>query len=676
MCSSGRHKHTSYIHSHTQGTTSIVTHGITRLNIYTEGIVSRRSYREFITSHRNILTVLILQDWSDDDLSLCLQESRGELDTAITRISEGHASKFGEVTKKKDKTAKRVEHSTGRGRGRGATVSRGRSETRGRGRGRGASVVSTNGNNKPTESNPSWPTETTTAAAEDIPAWAEDAAPKESSAPATGWSSEKAAVAATPQAANAPSTSDLFASKPKSKIIDKNSKSSWASIAKPVVTEQKKSTTGQKSSTSNPAPLTEENLEHVNEAQPNLPQPPAATVASLINEPATGPSSQVGVSDTLSVGPPGLKSGTGSAARGNTPVGARRLMQNQAVVMPNEREPSSRLGVQFGSLGLNDEDPSDRLDSQPRVPKKQDVRDLPGEMQARQEPSQHSRSDKPYDNFNPAYGGYGGPAPQQQHPGYGQAHDQYAGMTNFYNEPARPSSFAGQSDYYQSQQGATQAYGAAPAGASQRSDSTTRPSDSRMNESASSPMTSITSQQGPHSASSPSLHGGPQHGQYPMHPQYGQPNPYAYYGYGYGYPQQQSAYAPMYGQRGYGAQSQYQAPHVHQSAGTSQDRFERSTAEYQRQQQQQPAPGSFANTDFLGSSRQHEELFKGYNGTPRDDNKQGAASFGHYGAPQSSSPYEQQPQQPGPNQNQGQFSQYGSFGRGSTSQQYGWNQGY
>lgn len=660
------------------------------------------------------------------------------------------------TTKKKEKAPKRVEYGNGRGRGRGASTGapRGRSEFRGRGRGRGASV-SANGTARATaiETSSTW-ADNSNKSSEPLPAWAtEDTAAATSVA--TGEAQiepesnleeqsnavQEAAAVTEPKTTHTPSRPPAAATtKPKSRIIDKNSTFSWASVAKPPmvtepVTQANKTRTKPESTNSNipdrsiankPTPLTEENLEAATEEQAYIPQPPTATVASLQGEPATGPSSLTGASVTPS-GPPGLKSGqTQAAARGSTPVGGRRLTQNQAVVMPgSERDASTRLGVQFGSLGLGeDEVYSDKPETSNSAPvhhqqtqshlSRQNA-DVDQQQQGYDNTSLPQRQEKPMDSYV-AYGNSYGNHGQQPQAFGGQGHEQYAGMSNFYGhgEQSRPSSFAGQGDFYQQQSshslpGSQQVFGGSQAGGSQRTENTSRPTEqsSRFPESTGSPMTSISSQ-APNTTASPGpgQHGGPQHSQYPMHPQqYGAPNPYAYYGYGYGYPQQQhSSYgAPMYGQPrgGYGGQTQYQAPVAHQPVGTSQDRFERSTAEYQRQQQMsQYSQGGFSNTDFLGSSRNQQpaseslDPFKGYNtqgsNASRDDVKT-SASTGY--SAQSPAGFSQQQQMPSGaaagsqygsqtggqygEQQQGQYSQYGSYGRAGGHQQYGggqWNQ--
>lgn len=644
------------------------------------------------------------------------------------------------MTKRKDRVPKRVEHGNGRGRGRGsiAGAPRGRSEFRGRGRGRGAST-NTNGAGRRAVDTTSSSNDTSdqvdtkadavpASAADDAPVstnWTEDvkddsapawAAAQDDSAPAWDTAKDDSTPAWTAEESSATITnrgnltsqsnangSSVSASKPKSRMVDKNSTSSWASIAKPPVVykppppvqESAIQTPLPDSSKAAPdsrgqkhlAPLTEKNLETVTENQAFVPEPPTATLASLQGEPATGPSSLHG-SVAQSVGPPGLKSGplpssVQNAGRSGTPVGGRRLNQDEAVVMPgSEREPTSRLGVQFGSLGLGDDDDSGgRAD---------------GNISIQQNNlHQHSsRQEKGTEIYS--YGAYGAPqqqSHQQQGAFSGPAQEQYTSMSGFYgqNDQARQSPFAHQPDYYQqTQQGV----------ASQRPDPAARQDQSTRFGEANNAIGQVQhANTSPISGHPSGHHHQQQHSQFPMHPQYAAPNPYAYYGYGYGYPHQQqqhgqpqqhhqSGYSPMYGQQrgGYGAQGQYGGGPLSQ-VGTSQDRFERSTAEYQRQQQVgQYSHSSFGQPDFLGSSRnQHStaeagDQFKNYNSHSsvgsREDGKNAPAGHGGHasGFSQGMPTYGEQQQQPQQSQAQGQYSQYGSYGRTGGHQQYGGQQ--
>ncbi|MCJ1473866.1 hypothetical protein MMC13_002519 [Lambiella insularis] len=92
-------------------------------------------------------------DWTDEDVVFALQETDGDLEGTIDRISEGNISQWGEVKKKtKDRVRAKVDESSanpteastasrgGRGRGgsEGSRGGRGRTTDRGRGPGRGS----------------------------------------------------------------------------------------------------------------------------------------------------------------------------------------------------------------------------------------------------------------------------------------------------------------------------------------------------------------------------------------------------------------------------------------------------------------------------------------------------------------------------------------------------------
>ncbi|KAL8709547.1 MAG: hypothetical protein Q9225_007437 [Loekoesia sp. 1 TL-2023] len=96
-------------------------------------------------------------DWTDEDIVFALQETEGNLEATIDRISEGNISQWGEVKKKtkdrsqpkaKDATvpsADTTQASTRGGRGRGGVEGsrgRGRGSERGRGAGRGGRAAS------------------------------------------------------------------------------------------------------------------------------------------------------------------------------------------------------------------------------------------------------------------------------------------------------------------------------------------------------------------------------------------------------------------------------------------------------------------------------------------------------------------------------------------------------
>ncbi|ORY87986.1 hypothetical protein BCR37DRAFT_390486 [Protomyces lactucae-debilis] len=729
---------------------------------WTEGFSIKQSSKQYTAGRNNYimsasadiqtLKAVFGDSWSEQDLQQVLQESRGDVDLATDRILSGKATKFGEVTKKKDKQAARKNNNNvpqsalfqpflnaadrGRGRGRGgasARGGRGGDATCGRGRGRGgassgepraafkkdhqASGGSTRADaaqepSAAVETTSTWDVEPVAPTTDD---WDMAPAPGQASAdwdePVTSVLDAQPEPVSTDSWLESVATQQETQAKPKSRIIDKNSKSSWASIAKPppaapkAVVQKQASSTATAPAPTTTAPLTEENLEAATENQPDLPQPPAATVRSIQGEPATGPSSIVGAPGTPSgnIVPPGMK--VGGQQRTGTPLGGRKLNQNQAVIMPGtETQPATKLSLQFGSLDIED-DAAEHGQTTGEYGK-----------QASAEQQRPQQGDKLYDNFGPGYGNYGMPAqPAGPYPGFGQGHAQYGGMSSFYGgqEPPRPSPFG---DYYG--QGQQQQPGqASPVQSGHAATATGRAGAERARygeQTGASPIAShMTHQQGlaaPIATGSPAQHGVPQ--AYAGYPQgYPNPNPYAYYG--YAFPQQQpyGAYGQpsMYGQQppqqqpaqrgtsggvysasGYLGQQQGQAGSTH-SLGTSQDRFERSTGEYQQQrqgngsQQGQQQQGQYGtHDDFLGgrsASQQQqqqgngngtEESYKGYattESTPSRDAAKLAQGYGGYPQQQQQQQYGNHAQYAQQHGQQTQYAQYGQYGaRG------GWNQ--
>ncbi|RVX68176.1 hypothetical protein B0A52_08684 [Exophiala mesophila] len=117
----------------------------------------------------------ILPGWSDEDLVFALQETDGDVNAAVDRISSGTISQWGEVKKKQPKSKESTTASTdpaSRGRGRANADGRGRGRAVDRGGARGArsakSVTHTNGTKTskpsddwdtpapPTEANGAW----------------------------------------------------------------------------------------------------------------------------------------------------------------------------------------------------------------------------------------------------------------------------------------------------------------------------------------------------------------------------------------------------------------------------------------------------------------------------------------------------------------------------------------
>ncbi|KUJ07985.1 uncharacterized protein LY89DRAFT_742281 [Mollisia scopiformis] len=201
-------------------------------------------------------------DWTDEDVVFALQETDGDLETTVDRITDGTISQWGEVSKtKKDRSRSKVKDATvstfgditnqnrpsrgGRAGFDGGRGGRGRGADRGRaGRGRGTSTAHVNGSRNKENVDVSTPTADSTAYeqtnAGDANAWETKAAESSewdnsTAKPADTWDSSKpaqetwgstgtgAATAAATSAANATSS-----------IIPDGVKKSWASMfAKP-----------------------------------------------------------------------------------------------------------------------------------------------------------------------------------------------------------------------------------------------------------------------------------------------------------------------------------------------------------------------------------------------------------------------------------------------------------
>ncbi|KAJ5594858.1 uncharacterized protein N7459_001066 [Penicillium hispanicum] len=322
----------------------------------------------------------LFSDWKDEDLVFALEDSNGELEEAIERITEGNVSQWGEVKKKTtDRTRPKTKEvqstpneptvaSVRGGRGRGGFEGRGRARgDRGRGGRGGRAGAQTNG------------TRTADSAAEpSVPATSEPVTTK-----AEGGADNEPAVAAASESAE-----------PKTSVIPEGTKKGWASLfAKPAPPPQKKApaaapapapekpaepaaeqkkapepvpvpAASQKTPVAKPTEpvvpaipttsvktpkddLTETNLEQI----PDVSAPaPTATAASTVGS-ALDPA--LVANATPSRAPP---SGLPSSAfkQGNRAPGfQRRVMeQQQAVVMPGNHA-VDRAAVQFGSMGLN-----------------------------------------------------------------------------------------------------------------------------------------------------------------------------------------------------------------------------------------------------------------------------------------------------------------------------------
>ncbi|KAJ5643935.1 uncharacterized protein N7484_006442 [Penicillium longicatenatum] len=322
----------------------------------------------------------LFPDWKDEDLLFALEDSNGELEEAIERITEGNVSQWGEVKKKTvDRTRPKPKEAQSTptesnaapiraARGRGGLESRGRARgDRGRaGRGgragaqtNGARVVST---------------------AESVPAPAPVA-------------TEPVTSNVTEEVDNEPAATE---SEPQTSVIPEGSKKGWASLfAKPappppqkkapqpapvpVVEKAPEPVPEQKAPEPVPAPapapaptqktpvakpiqpvvpaipaakppqvdLTETNLEQI----PDVSAPaPTATAASTVGS-ALDP--MAAAQATPSRAPPSNVPGSGYKQGARAPGFQRRVMeQQQAVVMPGNHA-VDRAAVQFGSMGLN-----------------------------------------------------------------------------------------------------------------------------------------------------------------------------------------------------------------------------------------------------------------------------------------------------------------------------------
>ncbi|KAJ5167985.1 uncharacterized protein N7482_003579 [Penicillium canariense] len=328
----------------------------------------------------------LFPDWKDEDLVFALEDSNGEIEEAIERITEGNVSQWGEVKKKTtDRTrpkAKEVQSTSTEttaasiraGRGRGGFESRGRARgDRGRaGRGGRAGAQTTNGSRTatiPAEATATTTTTTTTPAAEIV---------------ATQVGEE---VDSEPAVAASEST------EPKTSVIPEGTKKGWASLfAKPPPAPQKKPPTAapapapekaaepvveekapepvpvpaaaQKTPVAKPAEvpipaipqtnvkplkddLTETNLEQIPDVSAPAPTATAASTVGSTFDPAAAATA------TPSRAPPSTLPGSGLKQSSRAPGFQRRVMeQQQAVVMPGNHA-VDRAAVQFGSMGLN-----------------------------------------------------------------------------------------------------------------------------------------------------------------------------------------------------------------------------------------------------------------------------------------------------------------------------------
>ncbi|EXJ82973.1 hypothetical protein A1O3_06790 [Capronia epimyces CBS 606.96] len=340
----------------------------------------------------------ICPGWSDEDLVYALQETDGDVDAAVDRISSGTISQWGEVKKKhpKPKEAPTVSTESGtRGRGRGAFESRGRGRGAERGArgGRGSkSVAHTNGTKKTDD----WDTGASAQAAEAAATWDSAPANGETTSANEDWANDpgkdalaslqteepKPASAAAPSTAKPGGWAGLFA---KPAPAPKKSPAPPPPAAQPEQSPAEAEARVQETAPTEsillppiePAPseggpselpsaphsetgkdltppkdeLTEKNLEKLPDSSHPHPSATAASTVATTQDPlasidASKPAVRPGISGYAATA---LKatSGTGRAASY-----ARKVMeQHEAVVMPGHHA-VEKAAVQFGKLGL------------------------------------------------------------------------------------------------------------------------------------------------------------------------------------------------------------------------------------------------------------------------------------------------------------------------------------
>ncbi|OZJ04093.1 hypothetical protein BZG36_03399 [Bifiguratus adelaidae] len=332
-------------------------------------------------------------DWKEEDLLFAVKEADGDIELAVGRISEGHANQWGEVLSKKQKNALKEKTkpaqpvATNASAGRGAPNDRGRGrDGRGRGdRGRGAS----RGGPSARGARPSAPAAAAaTAATTAASGWgSNDAAPStasgwdsaEPSTAAPGWVDESTTAATTGwsdtlapsqpvSATSAPKTAPSAAAPATAHAPAKTAPSSWASIFKqppkpepvpepvqPAKPATDSKTHPQKLDSTLPTSTIPSQPKADNESLDKTAKPAAeeqreATYADSAKNDVQYEKSTAFDSKDSPIAPPGF-------GKPKTPI-ARRLKQDAPVVMPSGNSALGSVGVQFGSLSLNDNEPS------------------------------------------------------------------------------------------------------------------------------------------------------------------------------------------------------------------------------------------------------------------------------------------------------------------------------
>ncbi|KPI42823.1 uncharacterized protein AB675_1974 [Cyphellophora attinorum] len=342
----------------------------------------------------------ICPGWSDEDLVFALEETKGDVEAAVDRISSGTISQWGEVKKKQPKAkdaAVSGDGSSSRGRGRGGLETRGRgrgTERGGRG-GRGARTASqANGTKQVTKSDdwevvpPTSEIQAEAAGAWDKPTNGDTATHTESAAPV-----EEKKSAAPASSAKAGGWASLFAKPPPApKPVPTAQPESLPAptIAAPVedhaqelpppiepqVVEDSPSElpSAPHSEGPNDLPpsndeLTENNLEQL----PDVSHPPASQTVASTTASTQNPLDQAASAAKAPVRPASGYAATAlkATAAGRSASFMRKVKEQQeAVVMPGHHA-VEKTAVQFGKMGLNgdgDDFDEDREEPETRTP--------------------------------------------------------------------------------------------------------------------------------------------------------------------------------------------------------------------------------------------------------------------------------------------------------------------
>ncbi|KAG0036413.1 hypothetical protein BGZ82_004216 [Podila clonocystis] len=355
--------------------------------------------RQLRQAHGGSLATLreLFADWTEEDLLYSIQESGGDLELTILRISDGHATQWGEVKgkKKTPKPKSAPEKQEFRSNSRGGFAARGRGDgTRG-GRGgatRGAPRTQNGGDRaRPVKSDQETVVAsdatvvTTEEPSTETPAWTTSTESINESTPGWGDATSSSDTTTTATTSTETTTTDSWGTaavapvrKLNTATIPAGSKMSWAKIVKPtpppapvpVPTPAHVDVTPAPAPAPAPVhipaelkpepiveatPVVEEVVEAIAETEPEpvveekveekVEEPVVeATPEPEVAEPEVAQASSP--KNITPVGPPGLKK---SATQ------TRRLNQDAAVVMPSGLSALQSVGVKFGSFSLNDE---------------------------------------------------------------------------------------------------------------------------------------------------------------------------------------------------------------------------------------------------------------------------------------------------------------------------------